>query len=74
MQRAIPELFSTSTPVPGMMYSMVAKARFPSILTHKIFGKDIEDKSVYKKVLAALESAATILSNHINNTLGLDNA
>jgi len=50
MQRAIPQLFSTSTPpVPGMMYSDVAKAWIPGIPTHKVFGRDTEDKSVYKK-------------------------
>jgi len=70
MQRAIPQLFSTSTLVPGMMYSAVAKARFPTIPTCKVFGRDTEDESVYKKILAALDTASTTLFNHIESALG----
>jgi len=70
MQRAIPQLFSTSTPVPGMMYSAVAKARFPAIPTCKVFGRDTEDESVYKRILAALDTASTTLFNHIESALG----
>jgi len=70
MQRAIPQLFSTSTPVPGMMYSAVAKARFPVIPTRKVFGRDTEDESVYKHILAALDTASTTLFNHIESAVG----
>jgi len=70
MQRAIPQLFITSTPVPGMMYSAVAKARFPAIPTRKVFGRDTEDESVYKKILAALDTVSTTLFNHIESALG----
>jgi len=70
MQRAIPQLFSTSTPVPGMMYSAVAKARFPAIPTRKVFGRDTEDESVYKRILAALDTASITLLNHIESALG----
>jgi len=71
MQMAIPQLFSTSTAVPGMMYSAVAKARFPAIPTGKVFGRDTEDESMYKKILAALDTASTTLFfNHIGSALG----
>jgi len=70
MQMAIPQLFSTSTAVPGMMYSAVAKARFPAIPTGKVFGRDTEDESMYKKILAALDTASTTLFNHIESALG----
>ena len=70
MQRAIPQLFCTSTPVPGMMYSAVAKARIPAILTRKVFGRDTEDESVYKRILAALDTTPTTLFNHIESALG----
>ena len=63
MQRAIPQLFSTSTPVPGMMYSAVAKAHFSPIPTCKVFGRDMEDESMYKKILAALDTTSTTLLN-----------
>jgi hypothetical protein len=70
MQRAIPKLFSVGTAVPGMTYSAVVRARFPAIPTRKVFGRDTDDESVYKRILQALESATSTLSNHIDDSLG----
>ena len=70
MQRAILKMFSGITAVPGMTYLAVAKARFPAIPTRKVFGRDTDDKSVYKRILQALESATSTLYNHIDDSLG----
>ena len=53
-----------------MTYLAVAKARFPAIPTRKVFGRDTDDESVYKRILQALESATSTLSNHIDDSLG----
>ena len=53
-----------------MMYSAVAKARFPAIPIRKVFGRDTEDESVYKRILAALDTASTTLFNHIEGAVG----
>ena len=70
MQRAILKMFSGITAVPGMTYLAVAKARFPAIPTRKVFGRDTDDESVYKRILQALESATSTLYNHIDDSLG----
>jgi len=53
-----------------MMYSDVAKAQFSAILTCKVFGRDTEEESMCKKILAALDTASTTLFNQIESALG----
>ena len=53
-----------------MKESHPVECRFPAIPTRKVFGRDMDDESVYKRILKGLESATSKLSNRIDDSLG----
>ena len=69
MQQTIPTLLSTSRTIPGLQYSSSTKSRIPAIPTFEIFGNDTDPQSIYYKLIGAMDSAETTLTNHIENSL-----
>ena len=69
MQQTIPTLLSTSKTIPGLQYSSSSKSRIPAIPSFETFGNDTDPQSIYFKIIGAMESAETTLSNHIENAV-----
>ena len=69
MQQTIPTLLSMSKAIPGLQYSSSSKSRIPAKPSFDTFGNNTDPQSIYYRIIGAMDSAETTLSNNIENAV-----